>query len=104
MVDFCHATKTIEYERKSKIKTKQRTHSHLFDDDPINMRVKSSYQQSRKDDRCEVQEDEIVVIHDFRENAFLVGLLSGVPTEQRQKAHQSSGDPANADYAYTKRK
>lgn len=69
----------------------------LLHDDPVNMRVEGRHQQRRRDDGGEVQEDQVVVVHDLHEEAGEAARGAGVPAEQRQEAHGGPGHPAHAD-------
>lgn len=75
----------------------------LFYDHPVYVGVESRDQQGGEDDRGEVQEHEVIVVHDVREDAPVVARLAGVPSEERQEAHQSARYPARAYYTWKNR-
>lgn len=72
----------------------------LFHDHPVYVGVESRDQQSGEDDSGEVQEHEVIVVHDVREDAPVIAHLAGVPSEERQEAHQSARHPARAYYTW----
>lgn len=67
----------------------------------VDVGVERRQDECGKDDGEEVQEHEVVVVHDLCEEALgrLVG-SGAVPTEQRQEAHQGPRDPAHTDDTY----
>jgi len=71
--------------------------THLFDDDPVDVRVEGQHQQSRSDNGGKIEEDEVVVVHHLHEETLLVVIDIGVPAEKRQEAHYRPGHPAHGD-------
>lgn len=62
------------------------------------MSVESGHQKRWCDDRGEVQEQEVVIVHYFGEEAFhSVRWLRPVPAEKREQSHKGSSYPAHPD-------
>lgn len=61
------------------------------------MRVEGRHQQRWCDDGGEVEEYQVVVVHDLNEEAGEAARGSGVPAEQREEAHSGASHPAHAD-------
>lgn len=71
---------------------------YLVEYNSIDVSVESGHQKRRCDDRGEVQEEEIVIFHDFGEQAFhSVRWLRPVPAEKREQSHKGSRYPAHPD-------
>lgn len=65
---------------------KTERHTHLFEDDGVDVGVEDGHEDAGPDDGDEVEEDEVVVVHDLTEEAqFLLVLL--VPAHDRKEAH-----------------
>lgn len=67
------------------------------------MGVKSRDQQGGEDDRGEVQEHEIIVVHHVREDAPVIVRLAGVPPKQWQEAYEGARYPAHTYYTWKNR-
>lgn len=75
-----------------------RLRAHLLEYHAVNQPIKDGEDDARRDDGGEEQKDEIVVVHDFREEA-LVGLAAAVPAEDRKKSNYRAEQPAQTDDA-----
>ena len=69
--------------------------THLLDDDDVDADVENGHHEAGEDDGGEVEEHEVVVVHDAREETGWV--WAGVPAHHRQQSDHGAQHPA-ADY------
>ena len=81
---FCQSLH--KYVSRFKVKT---TYAYLLEHHPVDVRIEPRHQQCRYDDCTEVQEHQIVVLHDPGEQALHVAVLALVPAHEWQEAYQS---------------
>lgn len=72
-----------------------RVERYLFEDDCVDMRVEDSHEDAGPNDGEEVEENEVVVVHDLGEDAGAV--VVHVPAHEREEADEGPGEPAHED-------
>lgn len=92
-----HFRVTLDDNKRDVMMPRRCTQLYLFNNDSVDVCIEGSEQHAGRHNGGEVEEQQVVVVHDLDEVAAgHVG--AGVPAEQRQKPHARARHPAHRDY------
>lgn len=92
-----HGDDGAQLERRQLEGARAAQRAYLFEDHPVYVGVERRHEEGRRDDGAEVEENEVVVVHDVEKKTSAVEVVVVVPAHEGEEAYEAAGHPAHGD-------